>query len=258
MNNMNRLVVKIGTSVIADSVNFNYELLEKIFKNIVELTNMGKEVIVVTSGAVGLGALSMDIHEKPQQTHMKQALSTIGQTKLMLYYEKMASKYNKKIAQFLITKDIISEKNSILRLKKAFDYLLEKGVIPIVNENDATVFGDMQIGDNDTVSAIIGHITKCDAVVLISDVDGIYTKNPKEYDNATRIPIITDIDDEIINCASCKTSNFTSGGMATKINAAKIAQQNKFNMFIVNGNVPESLLQLINGEDVGTGFIFRS
>jgi len=258
MKDINRVVIKIGTSVIADSNSFDYDLLKEIFDNIVSIINKGIDVIIVTSGAVGLGALTLDIHEKPTQTYLKQAISTIGQSKIMCNYAKMAEEHNKNVAQFLITRDVIEDVERRNKLKKAMDFLLKQGVIPIVNENDAVVFGDIQIGDNDTVSAIIADITKSDALILVSDVNGIYDKNPKEYCDARRIKIITNVNNDIINYADDKTTGFTSGGMLTKLNSAKIAQENKFNMYIVDGNKPESLIRLINGDDVGTGFIFRS
>lgn len=258
MSNINRIVIKIGTSVIADDKRFDYELLEEIFSNIVKIKNKGIDVVIVTSGAVGLGALSVNINKKPNETHLKQALSTIGQPLLMMNYINISTKYNLNVSQILLTKDIIEEKDTRKRLKDVINYLFNEGVIPIINENDAIVFGESQIGDNDTVAALVTDIIDGDGFIIVSDVDGIYDKNPKECSNAKRIPIIDKIDETIINCASDKTSNFTSGGMATKINAAKIAYENKFNMFIIDGNKPCDLVKIIDGEDVGTKFVFRS
>ncbi len=250
-----RIVIKIGTSTLTHkSGNINIRRVEKLVKVISDLKNSGKEIILVSSGAIGVGCGKLGLAKRPEDMPSKQALAAIGQCELMYLYDEMFSKYNHIVAQILLTGDIISEEDRIYNAKNTFEKLLGYNVIPIVNENDTISTEEIEFGDNDTLSAIVGNLVGADLLILLTDIDGLYDKNPNEYNNAKKIDVVSKIDDYIISIASGKGSEFGTGGMLTKVKAGKIAMEGKMSMVIMSSDYPEDLYALFEGENKGTLF----
>lgn len=249
-----RIVIKIGTSTIAYETGLvNIRRIEQLVKVIADLKNSGKEIIIVTSGAIGIGMGKLKLKQRPKDTPTKQALAAIGQCELMYIYDKLFSVYNHNVAQVLVTKDIVNVEEIKNNATNTFAKLLESGSIPIVNENDAIATEEIEFGDNDTLSACVASLIKADALILLTDIDGLYNKNPKTNDDAVLISHVTKVTEEIENAAG-GTTGLGTGGMATKVEAAKIATRNGVDMMIINSNDPENLYRVFDGEEIGTYF----
>ena len=239
-----RVVFKVGTSTLTYSGGgINIRRLEKFIKVLSDLKNQGKEIILVTSGAIGIGMGKMGIKEKPSATREKQALAAIGQCELMDFYAQLFSHYNHTVAQLLLTKDVVD--NDVLKTNaiNTFETLLKFGAIPIVNENDSISADQIEFGDNDTLSALVAKLTGADLLILLSDIDGLYDANPNENPDVKLIPLVGD----------AGTSRGT-GGMITKLTAATIANDAGIDMYIMNGADPEIIYDLLDGKEVGTRF----
>lgn len=248
-----RVVVKVGTSTLAHQTGLmNIQRVEKLVKVLADLKNSGKEVILVSSGAIGVGAGKMGLKSRPQGIPEKQACAAIGQCELMYCYDKYFSEYNHVVAQVLMTRDIVDDPHRKAHAVNTFQNLLSFGVIPVVNENDTVAVEEIEFGDNDTLSAIVGALTQADLLVILSDIDGVYDQNPRLSPEAKRIPRIPAITEEILAMAGEPGSALGTGGMTTKFSAAKIGLEAGFPTVIMNGSRPEQLYALFEGEEVGT------
>ena len=249
-----RIVIKLGTSTLAHSTGkLNLRRVNNLVRVIADLQNAGKEIIIVSSGAMGLGVGKLGMKEKPSDVPSKQAAAAVGQCELMYMYDQLFGNYNVSVAQILLTKTIIGRKN----VENTFEKLIEMGVIPIVNENDTVAIDELEleIGENDSLSAIVAEIANADLLVILSDIDGLYNKDPHSNDDAKLIPVVTEINDYIEHIAGGAGSSLGTGGMSTKINAAKIAFDAGIDMVIMNGDNPDKLYDLFENKQIGTIFL---
>lgn len=254
-----RIVVKIGTSTIThmETGNLNLDKLEKFVRVLTDLRNQSKEVVVVSSGAVGAGRKALGIQGKPKTLSVKQACAAVGQARLMMIYQKFFAEYNQTIAQILITKRIMTNDISRQNAENTFQELLDMGVIPIVNENDpisTDQIGDEIFGDNDTLSANVAELVQADLLILLSDIDGLYTDDPRNNKDAKFIGYVENIDGDLEAMAKGAETTFGTGGMTTKVAAAKIAVDAGVDMVIANGDDVHNVTRILNGEQIGTLF----
>lgn len=251
-----RIVVKVGTSTLTYETGLvNIRRMEKLVKVLSDLRNSGREVVLVTSGAVGVGGGKLGLVKKPTDMPTKQAAAAVGQSELMFLYDKSFGSYNHTVAQVLLTKDIVNDDDRRQNVVNTFRRLLEMGAIPIVNENDTVAVEEIEFGDNDTLSAIVAGLVQADVLVLMSDIDGLYDANPRDNPTAKLIPRVKAIDASIHSIASGAGSSRGTGGMITKIHAAEIATAAGIDMAIINGADPDTLYRLFDGEVVGTHFV---
>ncbi len=253
---INRVVIKIGTSTLTHKTgNLNIRRIEKLVKVISDLQNSGKEIILVSSGAIGLGMSKLGMQQKPTETPLKQACAAVGQCELMYTYDKMFGDYNLTVAQILLTKYIMDSprKNNV---ENTFEQLLLRNVIPVVNENDTVAIDELELefGENDTLAAEVAVFSKADLLIILSDIDGFYTANPTVDSSAKLIPLVTEINDDIRKLAGDAVSGLGTGGMITKINAAEIVMSHKIDMAILNGWNPDVLYDFFDKKQVGTVF----
>lgn len=254
-----RIVIKIGTSTIThmSTGNLNLEKLERFVRMLTDIRNQDKEVVVVSSGAIGAGRKALGIKEKPKTLSVKQACAAVGQARLMMIYQKLFAEYNQTIAQILITKRIMLNEISKGNAENTFKELLGMGVIPIVNENDPISTDQIQeenFGDNDTLSANVAELVKADLLILLSDIDGLYTDDPRNNKDARFISYVDSIDENLEAMAKGADTTFGTGGMATKVTAAKIANEAGVDMVIANGDRVSNISRILNGEEIGTLF----
>ena len=252
-----RIVIKLGTSTLAHSTGkLNLRRVNNLVRVIADLQNSGREIIMVSSGAMGLGVGKLGMKHKPTDVPSKQAAAAVGQCELMYMYDQLFGNYNVSVAQILLTKTIIGRKN----VENTFEKLIEMGVIPIVNENDTVAIDELEleIGENDSLSAIVAEIANADLLVILSDIDGLYNKDPHSNDDAELIPVVTEINEYIEHIACGAGSSLGTGGMSTKINAAKIAFDAGIDMVIMNGDNPDKLYDLFEDKPVGTLFLANS
>lgn len=257
LRNKKRIVIKLGTSTLAHKTGkLNIRRMTNLTRVLADLRNAGHEIILVSSGAVGLGVGKLNLKERPKNTPAKQAAAAVGQCELMHIYDEMFAKYSVTVAQILLTKTIISSPERVANVRNAIDALTELGVIPIVNENDTVAIDELEleIGENDSLSAIVASIAGAEALIILSDIDGLYSHDPHKHKNAEIISVVEKIDEHIEEIAGGAGSQLGSGGMATKINAAKIATSAGVDMIIMNGRNPEDLYRLFDGEELGTYF----
>lgn len=254
-----RIVIKLGTSTLAHKTGkLNIRRMTNLVRVISDLRNSGKEIILVSSGAVGLGAGKLGLSERPKETQMKQAVAAIGQCELMHIYDDMFEKYSVTVAQILLTKTIISNNEHSKNVENTIDNLVRMGVIPIVNENDTVAIDELEleIGENDSLSAMVASIAKADLLLILSDIDGLYDADPRKNPEANPIHVVEKITPEIERVAGGAGSTLGTGGMTTKINAAKIAGEAGIDMVIMNGKNPDQLYDLFENKEIGT--IFKS
>lgn len=251
-----RIVFKIGTSTLThkETGGLDFVKLEKFVRILTDLHNQGKEIVVVSSGAIAVGRKVLGMKERPKERSLKQACAAIGQSRLMMVYQKLFSEYNHNTAQILMTKITIVNDTSRHNARNTFRELLDLGVIPIVNENDTVATDEIDFGDNDNLSAVVAAIVKADLLVLLSDIDGLYTDDPNKNKNAKLIPVVEKITDEMLGMAKGPSSEVGTGGMSSKVGAAGIANDAGADMVILNGNDMENLNRLFAGEDIGTLF----
>ncbi len=251
-----RVVVKVGTSSITyDTGMVNIRQVEKLCRILADIKNSGREVVLVTSGAIAVGASKLGLKHKPRTIPEKQAAAAVGQCELMYIYDKHFIEYHHKVAQILLTRDIIDSDERRGHAVNTMETILEQGVIPIVNENDSVSVEEIRIGDNDTLSALVASLVHADALILLSDIDGLFESDPHENPDAEIIPCVTAIDRHIEAIAGGAGSSRGTGGMATKIAAAKICFDAGCTMAIINSNRLEGIYDLLEGRQVGT--IFR-
>ena len=252
-----RIVIKLGTSTLAHKTGkLNIRRMTNLVRVISDLHNSGREIIMVSSGAVGLGAGKLGLSEKPKETKIKQAVAAIGQCELMHVYDDMFAKYSVTVAQILLTKTIINDSNHCRNFMNTVDALVSMGVIPIVNENDTIAIDELEleIGENDSLSALVADLSGADLLLILSDIDCLYTDDPRSNPDAQPIRYVEKITPEIEAAAGGAGTSFGTGGMSTKINAAKIAANAGIDMIIMNGRDPEKLYDLFEDKEIGTLF----
>lgn len=251
-----RVVIKIGTSTLAHQTGLlNIRRVEVLCKVISDLRNSGKEVIIVSSGAIGMGVGKLSLKERPSDIPTKQAAAAVGQCELMYVYDKMFGKYNHTVAQILLTASDFRHEDRHINFKNTICRLLEMNVLPIINENDTISTDEISVGDNDTLSAMVAVSADADLLVLLSDIDGLYTADPHKSKDATLIPEVREITPQIEELAGGKGSELGTGGMETKLHAARICTEAGCDMIIMNGSDPLKLYGLFEGKPIGTHFI---
>lgn len=252
-----RIVVKIGSSTLAHATGrLNIRLVENLCKIVSDIKNAGNEVIIVSSGAIAMGVSKLSLAEKPKDMPSKQAAAAVGQCELMYTYDKLFSEYHHTVAQILITGDDIQDEIRKTHFVNTMSRLLELGALPVINENDTVAIAEINsVGDNDTLAAIVAVSINADLLVLLSDIDGLYSADPKKDKSAKLIERVEEIDESIVSLAGGAGSALGTGGMATKIKAAKICTESGVDMIIANGADPEILYGIIDGNNVGTRFI---
>lgn len=253
-----KIVIKIGTSSLTYSNgNINLRKIEQIAKVLTDLKNRGREVILVSSGSVGAGMNRLGLKERPSNLKNKQAIAAVGQAILMQYYEKFFKEYNQTIAQLLLTKDVVLDDIKRTNVVNTITRLLDMGVIPIANENDSVATDEIKmfkIGDNDTLSSMVTTIIEADALLMLSDIDGLYDSCPSKNSSASLIPYVNEVDENIHLMAGSTNSNIGTGGMVTKIKAAEKLQKKGISMVIANGEDLDIIYDILEGKEVGTFF----
>lgn len=252
-----RIVFKIGTSTLTHEETGGLDLvkMEKFVRILTDLHNQGKDVVVVSSGAIGVGRRALGLKERPTERSVKQACAAVGQSRLMTVYQKLFSEYNQITAQILMTKFTIADDTSRHNARNTFQELLNMGTIPIVNENDTVATHEIDFGDNDYLSAIVAAIVEADLLVLLSDIDGLYTDDPNKNPKAELIPYVDRITDEMLGMAKGPTTDLGTGGMSSKVEAAGIANDAGADMIIINGADMDNINRLMDGEEIGTLFV---
>ncbi len=253
--NMKRIVVKIGSSSLIDKEGkFNRKYAEKIVKELVDLYNQGKEVILVTSGAISAGINKLNLREQPQTIPAKQAAAAVGQSQLMHIYEELFGVYHCTVAQVLLTRDDMTERSRYLNIRNTLLTLLNYKVVPIVNENDTVAVEEIKFGDNDNLSALVASKVEADLLVILSDVAGLYTGDPRHDGEAKLIETVEEITPQMENRAGKEGTKYGTGGMRTKLQAAKIATSAGVVTVITDGVKDGMLLRIVKGEAIGTKF----
>ncbi|MBQ8918301.1 MAG: glutamate 5-kinase [Oscillospiraceae bacterium] len=250
-----RIVVKVGSSTLTHpSGGINLRRMDELVKVLADIKNSGREIILVSSGAVAAGVGKLGLGSRPADIPGKQACAAVGQSELMYLYDKGFGEYNHSIGQVLLTYDAIEHSDRRRNIHNTFERLLEMGVIPIVNENDTVSVDEIKIGDNDTLSAEVAILTGSDVLIIFSDIDGLYTANPADHPDARLVPLVTKVDENLMSTAGGAGSNRGTGGMQTKLTAARRAGSEGIDMAILNGSRPHLLYDLLEGKEVGTRF----
>ena len=250
-----RVVIKIGTSTLAHPTgHLNIRRTEQLCKIISDIKNAGNQMILVSSGAIGMGVGKLGLLKRPDDIPTKQAAAAVGQCELMYTYDRIFSKYHHTVAQLLITGDDVEDDTRHTNFTNTLNRLLDLGAIPIINENDTVATAEIVIGDNDTLAAIVAQSVSADRLILLSDIDGLYTADPHKHPDAALIHHVEKIDDALLSLAGASASNQGTGGMVTKLQAARICMNSGCEMIIANGNRPENLYDIMDGMEVGTKF----
>ena len=253
-----RTVIKIGTSTIAHQTGqLNIRRMEKMCKVVSDLKNVGHEIVMVSSGAIGMGVGKLQMKKRPKDMPTKQAAAAVGQCELMYTYDKLFSEYRHTVAQILLTRSDIDHEDRRMNFQNTISRLLELGTLPIINENDTVATEEIAIGDNDTLSAVVATTVGADLLILLSDIDGLYTADPHKDPDARMISKVEAITPEILALAGGKGSDLGTGGMATKLRAAQITTEAGIDMVIANGEDPNILYDILEGKDAGTRFMRR-
>ena len=255
-----RVVVKVGTSTLAHAGGrLNIRRVELMCKVLSDIKNAGHQVVLVSSGAIGMGVGKLGLPGRPQDMPGKQAAAAVGQCELMYTYDKLFSEYSHTVAQILLTAEDIYDPRRSIHVHDTLTRLLDWNVLPIINENDAVATDEIgiqtTIGENDSLSAIVAKLVEADLLILLSDIEGLYTADPKKHPDAKLIPEVREITPEILALAGGAGSSLGTGGMATKLKAAQIATEAGVDMVITNGEIPEKLYDLFDGKPVGTRFV---
>lgn len=254
--NIKRIVIKIGTSTLTHRTGrLDLRHLETLARVLSDIKNMGLDVTLVTSGAIGVGMSKLGMTERPKELRYKQAAASVGQCELMHIYDKFFLDYSQVVGQILITKSDIVEENRREKVENTFEALFELGAIPVVNENDTTGVDEILFGDNDTLSAEVAALVGADLLIILSDIDGLYDSDPRENEDAKIIRRVTGINDEIRALAGGAGTKLGTGGMVTKIHAAEVCFENDIPMVITNGAELESIYDILAGRVAGTLFM---
>ncbi len=252
------IVFKVGTSTLThESGKTNLKCMDELVTVLSDLMNEGRQVVLVTSGAIGVGVGKLGLPARPKDTAGKQAAATVGQCELMFMYDKFFSQYGHKVGQLLITKEDVDDPKRRGNLVQAFEKLFEFGAIPVINENDAVAVDEIVYGDNDSLSAVVATLIHADALVILTETNGLYTANPMKDPTARRIAQVTEITDEIRGCVSRDGTALGTGGMVTKLHAAEIATAAGVDTYVICGKDPRDIYRLMDGEDLGTHFAAR-
>ena len=256
MKKQKRIIIKVGSSsLVLENGQLNNEFFSRLIKTISFLMHEGNQVVLVTSGAIAVGMGKLGLTRKPKQMALKQACAALGQATLMNEYEKYTSLDDILCAQILVNHDDFENRIRMVNLSNTLESLFENNILPIINENDALAVEEIKVGDNDTLASLIVPMINADILVLVSDIDGLYDKNPKIYKDAKKIDVVTSIDSSIDEMVGEITSNVGTGGMATKIKAARITTKAGCDMAIISANYVEKIKDLIEGEKIGTLFV---
>ena len=252
-----RIVIKVGSSSLVHEETGMMDLfkLEQLVRILCDLRNQGKEVILVSSGAIGAGRKVLGLNKRPSSLPVKQACASVGQGALIALYQRLFNEYHQISSQILMTKHTIIREKSLFNARNTFDQLLDMGVIPIVNENDTVSTDEIEFGDNDTLSAVVAALVSADLLILMSDIDGLYTDDPIKNPNARFIECVYKIDKSLYDMAKGAGSDFGTGGMVTKIDAARIATDSGCDMIISNGKDFRTIHDIIEGKNIGTLFL---
>lgn len=255
LKDVKRLVVKVGTSTLTyDTGKTNIRRMHKLVSVLSDIVNSGIEVALVTSGAIGVGVGKLGLKERPSDISGRQAAATVGQCELMFMYDKLFGEYGHTVGQLLITKSDVDSEERRKNLVNTFEKLFDYGAVPIVNENDSVAIDEIVYGDNDSLSAIVAKLVNADALIILTDIDGLYDDNPNENEDAKLISQVDEITDELIAVAGGHGSRFSTGGMVTKLHAAQIAMDAGIDTIVMNGAAPESIYKALDGKQIGTFF----
>jgi len=259
-----RIVIKVGTSTLTyPSGSLNFSRIDRLARVISDLMNQGREVILVTSGAIGVGAGKLGMPEKPMQIREKQAAAAVGQCELMHLYSKLFAEYGYLVGQMLLTRDVMGDETCRKNVINTFNSLLEKKVVPIVNENDSVSVVEIKVyekntfSENDRLAAIVAKLIHADILIILSDIEGFYDADPRTHPDSRLISVIDQITPQVEECAAGAGSKRGTGGMVTKLAAAKLATAAGVNVVLANGEEPDNILAIINGREKGTLFAAR-
>ena len=251
-----RVAIKVGTSTLAHATGrLNIRRVEALCRVLSDLKNSGHEVILVSSGAIGMGVGKLSLKERPRDIPTKQAAAAVGQCELMYTYDKLFSEYSHTVAQLLLTGSDFRHDDRYHNFQNTMTRLLELGVLPIINENDTIATEEIKVGDNDTLSAMVAVSVQAERLILLSDIDGLYTADPRRDPDAKLIPVVEKLTDEIMALAGDEGSSLGTGGMKTKLHAAQLCVEAGCEMVIMNGEHPEALYDLFEGAQIGTRFL---
>jgi glutamate 5-kinase len=258
LKNKHRIVIKIGTSSLSyPNGRMNFHSIEKLAYVLSAIRRRGVQVILVTSGAIGVGAGRLGLTHRPKELAKKQALAAVGQAELIKIYQKFFEEYNQIVAQVLLTKDVVTIPSRNQNAKRTLIKLLDMDIIPIINENDTIATYEIEFGDNDTLSALVASLVDADLLVMLSDIDGLYSADPRKEIKAKIIHSVLEITPELEQLASGAGSSFSTGGMVTKISAAKICLKDNIDCLITSGSDPAIIFDILEGKEVGTHFIAK-
>ena len=251
-----KIVIKVGTSTLAHPTGrLNIRRVEELVKVLSDLKNGGHQLVLVSSGAIGMGVGKLNLPGRPADMPTKQAAAAVGQCELMYTYDKLFTQYNHTVAQILLTGQDVEDPERRQNFENTMERLLELGALPIINENDTVATAEIKVGDNDTLGAIVACAVRADLLVLLSDIEGLYTADPRKDPGATLIPVVEAVTPEIEALAGGKGSDLATGGMETKLRAAKMVTAKGCDMVITNGEHPERLYDITEGKAVGTRFL---
>ena len=260
-NRKQRIVIKVGTSTLTHSDGkLNFRNMDKLAMAVSDIKNAGREVVLVSSGAIGVGVSKLQMSERPKELRIKQAVAAVGQCELMHLYDKFFGEYGQTVGQILLTREDVDLPKARENLINTFNSLLELGVVPIVNENDSVSFEEIEsehkvFGDNDTLSAVVAALCKADLLILLSDIDGLYDSDPRKDSHARLVREVRVIDEELRAMAGGAGTSRGTGGMITKLDAAQLAMDNGIDMIIANGDRPDNLYTILENGQVGTLFV---
>lgn len=250
-----RVVVKVGTSTLTyETGKTNLRRMSALVRVLCDLRNSGIEVVLVSSGAIAVGVGKLGLSRRPSEIADRQAVSSVGQCELMFMYDKLFGEFSNAVGQLLITRNDIEDNERCKNLTNAFEQLFKYGVVPVINENDGVAIEEIVFGDNDQLSAVVAKLVCADALIILTDIDGLFSSNPREDENAQLIPFVEEITEEIMTLAGPVGSSRGTGGMVTKLQAAKLAAENGINTVIMNGETPEDIYRLFDGKHAGTFF----
>ena len=256
LKNKKKIVVKVGTSTLAyDNGKINLQRMEKLVRVLADLHNSGREVILVSSGAVGMGVGMIGLDEKPTDLVKKQALAAIGQVGLLRLYQKFFDDYNLTVAQVLLTKDGIENSLRRKNARNTINELVDMGIIPVVNENDTVITDEIEFGDNDTLSAAVATLIHADLLLILTNTDGVFTADPHIHHSAQKVPKVMNDSDDLKDVDLEGSSKLGSGGMASKIAAAELCREHNVDVVIADGSEPGTIMDVLDGKDLGTFFV---
>ena len=251
-----KIVVKVGTSTLAyDNGKMNLQRVEKLVQVLADLHNSGKEVILVSSGAVGMGVGMIGLDEKPDDLVKKQALAAVGQVGLLRLYQKFFDEYNLTVAQVLLTKDGIENSLRRKNARNTLNELVDMGIIPIVNENDTVITDEIEFGDNDTLSAAVATLIHADLLLILTNTDGVFTADPHIHHSAQKVPKVMKASKDLKDVDLNGSSKMGSGGMVSKIAAAELCREHNVDVVIADGSDPNDIMEVLAGKDLGTFFV---